>query len=159
MTNERPTSRKKIAAPAAFPTIEGGKLPPQAIELEQAVLGALLIDKNAVAEVIDLLHEKCFYVEANQKVYKAIVSLFHDTKPIDILTVTQKLRSNGELEIAGGAVYITQLTNRVASSANIEFHARVVLQKFIQRELIRISTETIKDAFEETTDEIGRAHV
>jgi len=129
-----------------------GKLAPQAIELEQAVLGALLIDKNAVAEVIDLLHEKCFYVEANQKIYKAIISLFHDTKPIDILTVTQKLRSMGELEIVGGAVYITQLTNRVASAANIEFHSRVILQKFIQRELIRISTETIKDAFEETTD-------
>jgi replicative DNA helicase len=152
MANERPTTRKKINPSNAFSTIEGGKLPPQAPELEQAVLGALLIDKNAVAEVIDLLHEKCFYVESNQKIYKAIISLFHDTKPIDILTVTQKLRSMGELEIVGGAVYITQLTNRVASAANIEFHSRVILQKFIQRELIRISTETIKDAFEETTD-------
>ncbi len=152
MANERPTTRKKINPTNAFSTIEGGKLPPQAPELEQAVLGALLIDKNAVAEVIDLLHEKCFYVESNQKIYKAIISLFHDTKPIDILTVTQKLRSMGELEIVGGAVYITQLTNRVASAANIEFHSRVILQKFIQRELIRISTETIKDAFEETTD-------
>ena len=152
MANERPTTRKKINPTNAFSTIEGGKLPPQAPELEQAVLGALLIDKNAVAEVIDLLHEKCFYVEANQKIYKAIISLFHDTKPIDILTVTQKLRSMGELEIVGGAVYITQLTNRVASAANIEFHSRVILQKFIQREIIRISTETIKDAFEETTD-------
>ncbi len=152
MANEKPTTRKKIIPSASFPAIEGGKLPPQATELEQAVLGALLIDKNAVAEVIDLLHEKCFYVEANQKIFKSIVSLFHDTKPVDILTVTQKLRSNGELEIVGGAVYITQLTNRVASAANIEFHARVVLQKYIQRELIRISTETIRDAFEETTD-------
>ncbi len=95
MANERPTTRKKIIPANSFPAIDGGKLPPQATELEQAVLGALLIDKNAVAEVIDLLHEKCFYVESNQKIYKAIVSLFHDTKPIDILTVTQKLRSKG----------------------------------------------------------------
>ncbi len=129
-----------------------GKLPPQAIELEEAVLGALMLDKDALASVIDILHPETFYKEQNQKIFAAVHQLFHSTQPVDILTVTQQLRKNGELEIAGGAYYITQLTNRVASAANIEYHARIVLQKFIQRELIRISGETIRDAYEETTD-------
>ncbi len=149
---ENSTSARKKNIKAFTPDLIQGKLPPQATDLEEAVLGALMLDKDALASVIDILHPECFYKDQHQKIFAAIHQLFHSTQPVDILTVTQQLRKNGELEIAGGAYYITQLTNRVASAANVEYHARIILQKFIQRELIRISGETIRDAYEETTD-------
>jgi len=152
MSTEKSTRRKTNPLSFSNPESMPGKLPPQATDLEEAVLGALMLDKNAVAEVIDILKPEAFYKESNNRIFAAIQQLFHSTQPVDILTVTQQLRKNGDLEIAGGAYYITQLTNRVASAANVEFHARIVLQKFIQRELIRISGETIRDAFEDTTD-------
>jgi replicative DNA helicase len=129
-----------------------GKLPPQAVDLEEAVLGALMLEKDALTAVIDILSPESFYKESHQKIYEAIRSLFNKSEPIDILTVTHELKKTGELEIVGGPFYITQLTNRVASAANVEFHSRIILQKHIQRELIRISSETIKDAFEDTSD-------
>lgn len=131
---------------------EHGKVPPQAIDLEEAVLGALMLEKNALSAVIDILKPEVFYRESHQLIFAAIQRLFSKSEPIDILTVTNELKSKGELEIVGGPYYITQLTNRVASSANIEFHSRIISQKFIQRELIRISSDIIKDAFEDTTD-------
>lgn len=131
---------------------ELGKIPPQATDLEEAVLGALLIEKEAVNDVIDILKPESFYKEAHQKIYIVIQELFQDSEPIDILTVTSKLRKKGELEMIGGAYYISFLTNRVASSANIQFHSRIISQKHIQRELIRISSETIRDAYAESTD-------
>ncbi len=152
MDTDKPVIRKKTSKQFMPSDFIQGKLPPQATDLEEAVLGALMLDKNAVAEVIDVLHPDCFYKDSNQKIFKAIHTLFHQTQPVDILTVTQQLRKTAELEMAGGAYYITQLTNRVASAANIEFHARIVLQKYIQRELIRISSDTIRDAYEETSD-------
>ena len=129
-----------------------GKLPPQARDLEEAVLGALMLEKDALSSVIDVLKAEVFYVEAHQKIFNAIRVLFEKSSPVDILTVTAQLRQNGELEMIGGAYYITELTNRVASAANIEFHSRIIIQKFIQRELIRISTEVINNAYEDTTD-------
>ncbi|MBV8390017.1 MAG: replicative DNA helicase, partial [Mucilaginibacter sp.] len=87
-----------------------------------------------------------------QKIFKTIRYLFEKTSPVDILTVTAQLRQQGELEMIGGAYYITELTNRVASAANIEYHSRIIIQKFIQRELIRISTEVINSAYEDTSD-------
>ena len=131
---------------------EHGKVPPQAIDLEEAVLGALMLEQNALTAVIDILKPEVFYREAHQLIFRAIQRLFSASEPIDILTVTNELKKSGDLELVGGPYYITQLTNRVASSANIEYHARIISQKFIQRELIRISSETIKDAFEDTTD-------
>ncbi len=131
---------------------EHGKIPPQAIDLEEAVLGALMLEQNALTAVIDILNPEVFYKEAHQIIYKAIHKLFAKSEPIDILTVTNELKSSGELELIGGAYFITQLTNRVASTANIEYHARIISQKFIQRELIKISSEIIKEAFEDTTD-------
>ncbi len=131
---------------------EHGRIPPQAIELEEAVLGALMLEQNALTSVIDILKPEVFYKEAHQVIYAAIHRLFAKSEPVDILTVTNELKSSGELELIGGAYYITQLTNRVASTANIEYHARIITQKYIQRELIRISSEIIKDAFEDTTD-------
>ena len=132
--------------------LEAGKMQPQAVELEEAVLGALMLEKEAVNDVIDILSPNSFYKEDHQKIYAAIQVLFQRSEPIDILTVTQELKNTGELDFVGGPFYISQLTNRIASSANIEFHARIISQKHILRELIRISTETIKKAFDETTD-------
>jgi replicative DNA helicase len=129
-----------------------GKLPPQAVDLEEAVLGALMLEKDALTAIIDILTPQSFYKESHQKIYEAITRLFQKSEPVDILTVTHELKSSGDLEIVGGPFFITQLTNRVASAANIEFHARIIMQKHIQRELIRISTQTISDAFEDTSD-------
>lgn len=130
----------------------GGKLQPQAPELEEAVLGALMLEKDALTAVIDILKPEIFYKDAHKIIFNAIKILFEKTQPVDILTVTAQLRFSGELEIVGGAFYVTELTNRVASAANIEFHARIVSQKYIQRELIKISTEIINNAYEDTTD-------
>lgn len=131
---------------------EMGKLPPQAVDLEEAVLGAIMLEQSAVNAVIDILKPQSFYKDSHQRIFSAIIHLFQKPEPIDILTVTHALRKSGELELVGGPLYISQLTNRVASTANIETHARIIAQKFIQRELIRISNEVIKDAYEETTD-------
>ena len=131
---------------------EHGKVPPQAIDLEEAVLGAIMLEKDALTQVIDILKPEVFYKEAHHIIFSAITRLFGKSEPVDILTVTNELKNSGELEIVGGPYYITQLTNRVASAANVEYHSRIISQKFIQRELIRISSEIIKDAFEDTTD-------
>jgi replicative DNA helicase len=129
-----------------------GKLPPQATDLEEAVLGAMLLEAHAVNVVIEILSPDSFYLPQHQKIYQAIMNLFGQNKPIDILTVTEELKKMGSLEDAGGTYYISTLTNKVASSANAEHHARIISQKFIQRELIRISSETIRDSYEDTTD-------
>ena len=129
-----------------------GRIPPQAVDLEEVVLGALMLEKKAVNDVIDILTPEAFYKEAHQKIFKAIKDLFGKSEPIDILTVTNELKQTGELESVGGAYYISKLTNRVVSAANIEYHARIIMQKHIQRELIVISSETINQAFEDTTE-------
>jgi len=144
--------KRKAKADLAFIGLENGKLPPQAVELEEAVLGALMLEKDALTSVIDLLKPECFYKEAHKKIYEAIQQLFSESQPVDILTVTQKLRSNAALDFVGGPYYISQLSNRVSSSANTEYHAKIILQKHIARELIRISSETIQEAYEDTTD-------
>ncbi|NQY68054.1 MAG: replicative DNA helicase, partial [Flavobacteriales bacterium] len=115
-------------------------------------LGALMLEKDALTTVIDILHPETFYKQHNQKIFKAIQMLFQNSEPIDILTVTNQLKKDGDLEIVGGPYYITQLTNRVASASNIEFHARIVLQKFIQRQMIRIASQTIQKSYDESTD-------
>ncbi len=132
--------------------LQDGRLPPQAVELEEAVLGALMLEKDALTTVIDILQPASFYKDAHQEIFSAIQNLFQKSEPVDILTVTHELKTAGKLEIAGGAYYISQLTNRVASAANIEFHARIIAQKHIQRELIRISTNTITNAYDDTAD-------
>jgi len=145
-------SRRRVAkTPGNLQSVEG-KMPPQAVELEEAVLGAVMLEKDALTSVIDILKSESFYKDANSRIYRAIEQLFIRSEPVDILTVTQELKKTGELDLVGGAYYITQLTNRVASAANAEFHARIVAQKHIQRELIRISTKTINDAYEDSSD-------
>ena len=129
-----------------------GKVPPQSKELEEAVLGAIMLEKSAFDTVVEILKPECFYAEAHQSIFKAMKSLADKSLPIDLLTVVEELKFKGELELVGGPYYVSKLTNAVVSSANIEAHARIVLQKFIQRELIRISGEIIGDAYEDTTD-------
>ena len=132
--------------------LESGRIPPQAIDLEEAVIGAMLIDKKGVDEVIDILTPEVFYKEANKHIFEAIHSLFEDSEPIDLLTVSSKLRKNRLLEKIGGDFYLIQLSKKVSTSAHIEFHARIIQQKFIQRSLIRISNEIINDSFKESID-------
>ncbi|WP_276134381.1 replicative DNA helicase [Polluticoccus soli] len=130
-----------------------GKVPPQAPELEEAVLGAVMLEKDKLAEVLEIIQsEDCFYVDAHQKIYASIRRLFDKGMPVDLLTVTEELRRSSELEIVGGAYYLTRLTMSVVSSAHVEAHARIVMEKFIQRELIRISGSVISDAYEDSTD-------
>ncbi len=132
--------------------LEKGKLPPQVVDLEEAVLGAMMIDKKGVDEVIDILQPDAFYKESHKYIFEAIVQLFTDTQPIDLLTVSAQLRKNAKLELAGGDFYLIQLTQKIASSAHIEFHSRIILQKYIQRSLIRISSDIIEESYDETTD-------
>jgi replicative DNA helicase len=129
-----------------------GKVPPQARELEEAVLGAILIEKDSISYVSDILKPESFYVDAHATIFRAIQDLFARSQPIDLLTVTEELRKKAQLENVGGAFYLSELTNKVASSANVEYHARIIIQKFIQRELIRISNDVIRDSYEDTTD-------
>jgi len=150
--NTLPTGRYRKKPSFENPTNYLGKVPPQAIELEEAVLGALMLEKDALTSVIDILKVESFYKEAHKFIFQAILDLFTESQPIDLLTVTTQLRKNGALEVAGGAFYITELTSKVASAANIEFHARIITEQSIKRELIRISSTIQKDAFEDTTD-------
>ena len=129
-----------------------GKIQPQAVQLEEAVLGAIMIDKDALAVVINILKPESYYKPQNQMIYKVMLGLFEKTQPIDLLTVHEALKKTKELENAGGIQYLVDLSNKVGSAANIEYHARIVAQKFIQRELIRIGTATISGAFDETMD-------
>lgn len=129
-----------------------GKKPPQAIELEEAVLGAIMLEKEAITAIVEILRPESFYLPKHQLICSAVFELYSETEPVDILTVIQRLKKQGVLEEAGGAHYISQLTSNIASSANVEFHARIIAQKYIQRELIRVSNSIIKDSYEETTD-------
>ncbi len=132
--------------------LELGKMPPQNTDLEEVVLGALLLEKDAIVSVIDIISPESFYVDAHQKIFKAIIDLFTTDRPIDIMTVSEELKRQELLDAVGGAYYIAQLTSRVASSANIEYHARIIQQKYIQRELIRISSEIQTKAYDESID-------
>jgi replicative DNA helicase len=146
------SGRKPRAKNEDLSTFVYGKVPPQAIPLEEAVLGALLIDKDALTAVLDVLQAESFYLDAHQLIYRAMLRLFERSQPIDLLTVTEELKKTAHLEAIGGPYYLVELTNKVASSANIEYHARLVAQKFIQRELIRVSNNIIRNAYEDTTD-------
>src|SRR5210317_1993847 len=142
-----PTHKKNPAV-----TLDYGKIPPQALDLEEAVLGAIMLEKDAILSVLDILEPGSFYKEAHQQIYEVCQSLSMQEKPIDLLTVTEELRKLEKLEAVGGAVYISQLTSRVGSAAHLEYHARIVAQKYIQRELIRVSSDIQERAFDEGTD-------
>jgi replicative DNA helicase len=152
LTNLNKDRKQRRKSSPDLSTMVYGKVPPQAKDLEEAVLGAIMLEKNAFDSVIEILKPECFYVDAHQRIYRAMQGLAQKNQPIDILTVAEELRSREELDMVGGPYYVTKLTNTVVSSANIEAHSRIILQKFIQRELIRISGEIIGDAYEDSTD-------
>lgn len=129
-----------------------GKVQPQAVPLEEAVLGALMLDRDALMMVADILTPETFYLESHQLIYRAILRLFEQQSPIDLLTVTEEMRRAGTIDSVGGGYYLTELSHRVASAANIEYHARIIAQKHIQRQLIEASTATIREAYEDVTD-------
>jgi replicative DNA helicase len=133
-------------------TLVYGKLPPQAVEIEEAILGALMLERNCFDTISQILKPDHFYVDGHKKVYSAIRSLATKNQPIDILTVSEELSVMGELENVGGKYYVTKLTNSVVSSANIESHCKIVIEKFIKRELIRIGGQMIGNAYEEAAD-------
>lgn len=129
-----------------------GKVQPQATDLEEAVLGALMLDREIIDAIAEILRPKSFYIEAHQHIFSAVTRLHDRGDPVDILTVTEELKRMGELDSVGGGYYLVELSNRVASAANTEYHARIIAQKYIQRELIAVSTRTIRDAYEDTED-------
>jgi replicative DNA helicase len=150
LNKERNKLRRK--PPVDLSAMVYGKIPPQAKELEEAVLGAIMLEKSAFDTVVEILKPECFYLEGHQRIYRAMQGLAQKSQPIDILTVVEELRMRQELDYIGGPYYVTKLTNAVVSAANIETHSRIILQKFIQRELIRISGEIIGEAYEDSTD-------
>ena len=152
MAEQRRNTRAPRTAAKAKPVDEYGHLQPQAIEIEEAVLGALMIEKDAYSVVSEILRAESFYDRRHQLLYKAITTLAMRQQPVDILTVAEQLRTTGELEEAGGPFYITQLSGKVASSAHIEYHARIIAQKYLARELITYSSNIQTKAFDETQD-------
>ena len=138
----------------AFSQLTGieGTVPPQAVELEQAVLGALLLEKDAIIDVQEYVKEETFYTEEHRLIFRAIQELSFEMKAIDLYTVTERLKSQKLLTKVGGAAYLAQLTQRVASAAHIEFHAKIIAQKYVQRELIRSATEIQRRSYDEEID-------
>lgn len=133
-------------------SLDKGKLPPQAIELEEAILGAMMIDKNGLYEAIETLVPEVFYKEAHKHIFEAISSLFSKNNPVDLITVSEELKKLSKLELSGGDLYLIQLTQKISSSAHINYHSKLVIQKYVQRLLIRVSSELIEDAYEENAD-------
>lgn len=129
-----------------------GKIQPQALELEESVLGAVMLDRDAMPDIVDLLRPASFYHESHQIIFEAMQNLFNQAKTIDLLTMHEELLKMGKLKEIGGAAYLAELTERVASAANIEYHARIIAQKHIRRELINVSTKTITNSFDDTID-------
>ena len=151
-TTDRISVKPSYTATMPSATHSHGKVVPQAVDLEEAVLGAMMLEQSAVNAVIDVLDNTSFYKPAHQKIYETIQKLFNDSEPIDLLTVTEALKKEGNLEFVGGSYAVANLTTRIASTANVEFHARIISQKHIQRELIRVSSNIIEKAFDEKTD-------
>lgn len=148
-TRRYPARKAKPQAPAEDPF---GHIQPQALDFEEAVLGALMVESESYSMVCELLKPESFYDHRHQLIYKAIATLNYEEKPVDIMTVTEQLRHTGELEEAGGPFYITQLSGKVASSAHIEYHARIIAQKYLARELITFTSKIQTRAFDETQD-------
>lgn len=148
MYPNRQNNKRKETSVAEFSDLT----PPQAIEMEEAVLGAILLEKTAYNAISDVLQSDMFYKVENAKVYEAITQLVKIGKPIDMLTVIHQLRSTGELQAAGGNMYVMQLANKVASSSNIQSHAFVVLQEFLKRELAKFGALTAQEAYSPIVD-------
>jgi replicative DNA helicase len=132
-----------------------GRVPPQAMDVEVAVLGAMLIEKEAISKAIEILDDTAFYKPAHQSIYRAMMALFERSEPVDLITMTEELRRRGELEKIGGEYYLTELTSQVSSAANVDYHAHIILEKALMRQLIHSSSEVINRAYSETEDALG----
>ncbi len=152
MAERRKSNQQKQQSTLDQINAQYGKLPPQAIEVEEAVLGALMLERDAYVTVADTIDTNSFYKEEHRKIFDAIKTLSGKEKPVDLLMVTQELKDREQLDEVGGPGFITQLTRRVASAAHIEFHARIIAQKFMQRELIRVSSEIQAKSYDDTVD-------
>ena len=148
-----PSQRNREAYNNLVPEAEiAGNVPPQAVELEEAVLGALMLESDTVTIVQEYITEQSFYKEEHRIIYKAINQLSIDNKPIDIFTVTEHLKANRCLTKVGGAAYLAQLTQKIGAAANVEFHARIIAQKHVQRELISSAIEIQRRSYDSSTD-------
>ncbi|MCM1352577.1 MAG: replicative DNA helicase [Alistipes senegalensis] len=148
--NYNPSTRNRESFEAL--TDAAVNVPPQAVELEEAVLGALMLEKDSIIAVQEFVTPDSFYTEEHRLIYKAIEELSMELKPIDLFTVTERLKAKKELKKIGGASYLAQLTQKVGSAANVEFHAKIIAQKYVQRELIRSATEIQRRSYDESTD-------
>ncbi|MGX7592408.1 replicative DNA helicase [Candidatus Karelsulcia muelleri] len=128
------------------------EIPPQALNLEEAVIGGILINPKSLEEIIDIISPDIFYNKKNKEIIKVIIKLYNSSEPIDIYTVSNELKKNKRLELVGGDFYLTQLTKKITSTAHIEFHSNIIKNKFILRKLIEISYEIIKLSYEEKND-------
>ena len=151
---ELPEKKEKVLVnqPQKTTGLPQAKVPPQAIDLEKAILGAMMIDKRGVDEVIELVEAETFYLPEHQEIFATIKDLFQQGKPIDILTVREELLKRGTLQQVGGEYYLITLSNLVATAAHVEYYARIVLQMYVKRRLIEISNEIIEKAYDETVD-------
>lgn len=129
-----------------------GKVPPQAKDLEGAILGAIMLERDAIDRVAEFLKAECFYVDAHQRIFQAMMDIHGRNHRIDELVVTEELRRRGDLEMIGGPYYLAQLTKIVVGSANLEYHSRIILDKWTKRELIRIGGQLLSDSYEDTLD-------
>lgn len=144
-------SLRHIEASAERPVTEG-RIPPQAVDIEEQVLGAMLLEKEAIGRAVEVLDEEAFHAERNKKIFQAIVRLFERSEPADVITVAEELRRRGQLEGVGGEAYLVELTMKVTSAANVEYHARIVLEKALMRRLISESGAIASRAFNQTED-------
>lgn len=147
---KRKTGVKVVEKAVMAPDI--GKLPPQAKELEEAILGGLMLEKDAYSIISDILKPESFYDPVHQLIYGAIQGLAMQQKPVDVLTVVEELKRRGELDSAGSTIYVAELSEKVASAAHIEYHSRIIAQKYLARELISFSSDVTQQAFDETID-------
>ncbi len=153
-------ARERSAAPMKGPAESVDRVPPQALEAEMAVLGAMLLQEDAVLKAIELLDEQAFHKPAHRKIFRAAVALHERSQPVDIVTLSDELERRKELEEVGGSYYLTELVERIPSAANVEYHARIVLEKALRRKLIEVANEISAEAYEgeeEATQLIDRA--
>ncbi len=136
----------------SFLSEERGLKPPQAIELEEAIIGAIMIERDAIHEVTDILKPESFYKESHRLIFESVMELHARMEPIDLYTVGNRLAAKKQLEIIGGAIYLAELTERVGSASHLVSHSKIVAQKYMQRELIRAATEIQKTSFDDTVD-------
>ena len=150
--NNTKSKNKQQESNSPFKEIHIGKIRPQALDIEVVVLGAMMIDKRGIDEVIDILHPEVFYEKKHSLIFEAMFRLFENGAAIDLLTVSEQLKKDGNHKAVGGDFTLIELSKKVASSAHIEYHARILLQKYIKRSLITISSEVIEESYDDTVD-------